>query len=137
MTKKFKISVEKDLIQVIMELKKTYSQKIFAISGELGVGKTTFIKYFCLELGVKDVVTSPTFSIVNEYLTDSNEKVFHFDLYRLESIKEAVDIGCEMYFQSGLYCFIEWPSLIVDLLPENFVSISIDHIDNDRIITIF
>ena len=137
MKKVFKIAEEKDLIKLIRQIIKSYNQKIFIIRGQLGVGKTTFIKYFCLELGVKDVVTSPTFSLVNEYLIDSKKKVFHFDFYRLESTQEIIDIGFEMYLNSENYCFIEWPELAIDLLPENIVSLSIDYMDNDRLVTIF
>jgi tRNA threonylcarbamoyladenosine biosynthesis protein TsaE len=134
--KYFKIYSEKDLIRVVRAIKQTYNQKIFTISGELGVGKTTFIKYFCLELGVNEMVSSPTFSIVNEYLSNSDEKIFHFDFYRLENEKDAIDIGCEMYFDSGNYCFIEWPELIKQLLPENFINISINYVDDYRLLRI-
>ena len=137
MKKTFKVYSEKDLIKVTRNIKRIYPQRVFAISGELGVGKTTFIKYFCLELGVIDIVSSPTFSIVNEYLTNNNENIFHFDFYRLDSIKEAIDIGAEMYFNSSNYCFIEWPGLVQKLLPKNFVSISIDYVDDYRLIKIF
>ena len=137
MKKTFKVYSEKDLIKVTRNIKRIYPQRVFAISGELGVGKTTFIKYFCLELGVIDVVSSPTFSIVNEYLTNNNENIFHFDFYRLDSIKEAIEIGAEMYFNSSNYCFIEWPGLVKKLLPKNFVSISIDYVDDYRLIKIF
>jgi len=133
----FKVYSEKDFIKVVRTIKKIYNQKIFAISGELGVGKTTFIKYFCLKLGVNDIVNSPTFSIVNEYLTNSNEKIFHFDFYRLENKKDAIDIGCEMYFDSGNYCFIEWPELIKQLIPQNFINISINYVDDYRLVRIF
>ena len=136
MRKYFKVYSEKDLIKVVRAIKKKYNQKIFTISGELGVGKTTFIKYFCLELGVNDIVNSPTFSIVNEYLTNSDENIFHFDFYRLESEKDAIDIGCEMYFDSGNYCFIEWPELIKKLLPQNCINISINYVDDYRLVRI-
>jgi len=136
MKKTFKVYSEEDLIEVVRVIKKTYNQRVFAISGELGIGKTTFIKYFCVELGVIDVVNSPTFSIVNEYLNDQNEKIFHFDFYRLEDIKEAIDIGSEMYFNSANYCFIEWPNLIETLLPDNHISISINYIDDYRLVKI-
>jgi len=86
---------------------------------------------------VNDIVNSPTFSIVNEYLTNSNEKIFHFDFYRLENKKDAIDIGCEMYFDSGNYCFIEWPELIKQLLPQNFINISINYVDDYRLVRIF
>lgn len=100
-------------------------ERIFALSGPMGAGKTTFIQAVCRQLGVGDNVNSPTFSIVNEYLTTSNESVFHFDLYRLRKPEELMDIGYEEYFYSGAYCFIEWPELAESLLPGEGVMVSI------------
>ena len=91
----------------------------------MGVGKTTIIKVICKELGIIDEVQSPTFSIVNEYLTDKDEKVYHFDFYRIENIEEVYDIGIEEYFDSGNICLIEWPENIESILPEQFVRIDI------------
>src|ERR1044071_1379344 len=84
------------------------SQKIFAFHGELGAGKTTFIKILCEQLGVKDAMSSPSFSLVNEYRDGKNNPVYHFDLYRLKNPQEAFDIGMEEYLYSGNYCFVEW-----------------------------
>lgn len=100
--------------------------RIFAFYGNMGAGKTTLIKKICKHLKVEDIVNSPTFSLVNEYNTTLNESVFHFDFYRLNKISEAFDMGYEDYFYSGKYCFIEWPEKIAELLPENFVKITID-----------
>src|SRR5579863_7716260 len=99
-------------------LREHYSQRVFTFSGELGSGKTTFIKYLCRVLGVKEQVTSPTFSLVNEYDAANALKVFHFDFYRIKNAGEAYDIGYEEYFYSGNYCFIEWPEMIEDLVPD-------------------
>jgi tRNA threonylcarbamoyladenosine biosynthesis protein TsaE len=91
--------------------------RVFAFHGELGAGKTTLIKAFCTALGVGDHTSSPSFSIVNEYRTASGEPVYHFDLYRLRSPRELLDIGFEEYVDSGHYCFIEWPEMAEGLLP--------------------
>jgi tRNA threonylcarbamoyladenosine biosynthesis protein TsaE len=99
-------------------------QKIFLFYGDMGAGKTTFIKALCERVGVQDEVTSPTFSIVNEYFGTS-AKVYHFDFYRLKNQNEALDMGYEEYFYSGNYCFIEWPEKISDLLPEHYVKVNI------------
>lgn len=100
------------------------SQKILLFYGEMGAGKTTFVKAFCAALGVEDTVSSPTFSIVNEYHY-SGGKIFHFDCYRLKNQYEALDIGFEEYLYSGNYCLVEWPEKIPDLLPENYLEISL------------
>jgi len=101
---------------------------VIAFYGDLGAGKTSLIKNICNLLHVKDEVNSPTFSLVNEYLTEGNQKVFHFDFYRLLIEEEALDMGCEDYFESGSRCFIEWPENIPSLLPlsriEVYISIS-------------
>ena len=92
----------------------------------MGSGKTTFIKSICKVLGSDDIINSPTFSLVNQYLTQDNESLFHFDFYRIEKLEEVMDIGYEEYFYSGSYCFIEWPEMIKELLPENFVYVKIE-----------
>jgi tRNA threonylcarbamoyladenosine biosynthesis protein TsaE len=99
--------------------------RVFAFYGNMGAGKTTFIKAICKVLGVEANVTSPTFSIVNEYPVVGQDSVFHFDFYRIKKPEEAMDIGYEDYFFSGSYCLLEWPELIEELLPENFVYVSI------------
>jgi tRNA threonylcarbamoyladenosine biosynthesis protein TsaE len=101
------------------------NNKIFAFYGEMGTGKTTFIKAVCEEMGVCEIVTSPTFAIINEYHTDKGEVVYHFDFYRIDKLEEVFDFGCEDYFYSGNVCFIEWPELVEPLLPPDTVKISI------------
>ena len=107
-------------------------RRIFAFTGEIGAGKTTFIKALCRRLGVSDEVTSPTFALVNEYACspDSNGVVYHLDLYRLKNLEEALDIGIEDILDSGAYCFIEWPELIEPLLPDDVVHINIEIVGN-------
>ena len=111
--------VSKTIIDFIKEY------QIIAFRGDLGAGKTTLIKNICNLLGVIDNVSSPTFSIVNEYESGEELKVFHFDFYRLESEEEAFDLGIEDYFYSGNLCLIEWPSKIESLLPEKRLEIHI------------
>jgi tRNA threonylcarbamoyladenosine biosynthesis protein TsaE len=100
---------------------------IFAFYGKMGSGKTTFIKALCEELGVEDVVTSPTFAIVNEYRSATTaELIYHFDFYRIKKLEEVYDMGYEDYFYSGSLCLIEWPELIEELLPEDAVKVFIE-----------
>lgn len=107
-------------------------RRVFAFYGAMGVGKTTFIKAVCEELGVTDVVTSPTFAIVNEYTSSSGllqpavQPIYHFDFYRIKKIDEFFDIGGEDYFYSGNLCFIEWPELIEEVLPEDAARVTIE-----------
>ena len=115
----------------------TRGKKIFAFFGPMGVGKTTFIKALCNELGVVEIVTSPTFALVNEYQTSSGEAIYHFDFYRIEKIEEVYDFGYEDYFFSGNYCFIEWPDKVAEILPENIVFVQmIENEDGSRTINI-
>jgi tRNA threonylcarbamoyladenosine biosynthesis protein TsaE len=100
-------------------------KRIFAFHGEMGAGKTTFIKTICEHLNVTDIVSSPTFAIVNEYLTKKPGSIYHFDLYRIKSWTEMLEIGYEDYFYSGCYCLLEWPEKIVNLLPEETVHVDI------------
>ena len=97
---------------------------VFAFYGKMGAGKTTFIKALCHELGVTDTVNSPTFAIVNEYEDATGNPVYHFDFYRIKKLSEAYDMGCDEYFYSGHPCFIEWPELIEELLPEAAVKVT-------------
>ena len=97
---------------------KAGDQRIWLFHGEMGSGKTTFIKVMCHELGVSDAMSSPTFSIVNEYLTRNNQRILHFDFYRIKNETEAFEIGTEEYFYSGDFCFIEWPEKIPSLIPD-------------------
>jgi tRNA threonylcarbamoyladenosine biosynthesis protein TsaE len=109
---------------------------IFSFEGEMGAGKTTLIKELAKTLGVTEVVTSPTFSIVNEYDADGRI-IYHFDFYRIKNLQEAYDIGYEEYFYSGNICFIEWPEKIAPLLPEHYVKIEIKPLnENDRLLSI-
>ena len=105
-------------------------ERLIAFYGHLGAGKTTFIKALCDNLGVEDNVCSPTFTIVNEYQAASGEPVYHFDFYRVDSLKEAADLGLEEYFYSGSFCFMEWPEKIADLLPEETVEVRIEPLDS-------
>jgi len=99
---------------------------VFAFYGGMGAGKTTFVKAICEELGVEDVVTSPTFAIVNEYRSEtSGELIYHFDFYRIKKLEEVYDMGYEDYFYSGATCFVEWPELVEELLPEDAVRVTI------------
>ena len=99
---------------------------VFAFYGAMGAGKTTFIKAVCEELGVEDVITSPTFAIVNEYQSaTTGALIYHFDFYRIKKLEEVYDMGYEDYFYSGALCFIEWPELVEELLPEDAVKVTI------------
>lgn len=110
--------------------------RVIAFYGSMGAGKTTFIKALCEQLGVNDVITSPTFAIVNEYTAGNGEPVYHFDFYRIKKIDEVYDMGYEDYFYSGNLCLIEWPELIEDLLPEDALRVTIaQNPDNSRTIT--
>ncbi len=99
---------------------------VFAFYGKMGAGKTTFIKAICEELGVEDVITSPTFAIVNDYTsTKDDSHIYHFDFYRIKKLEEVYDMGYEDYFYSGSLCFIEWPELIEEILPGDAVKVTI------------
>lgn len=100
------------------------TNRVFAFYGNMGAGKTTFIKAVCEQLGVKDAVTSPTFAIVNEYESDMGA-IYHFDFYRIKNLGEVMDLGFEDYAYSGNLCLMEWPELIEELLPENTVNVNI------------
>lgn len=120
-------AVAEEFIRLAMQ-----EDTVFAFNGQMGAGKTTFIKALCEALGVSEVVTSPTFSIVNEYRSDeTGELIYHFDFYRIKKIDEAYDMGCEDYFYSGAVCLIEWPELVEDLLPGNTIWVDIRVNDDD------
>lgn len=113
-----------DLDAVAQQLIKAYPEaRLFAFFGEMGVGKTTFIQFLCKRLGVHETVSSPSFSIVNHYLTKDNKSVYHFDFYRINSLEEVYDLGYEHYFFSGSYCFIEWPDRLGSLLPDHCIRV--------------
>ncbi len=107
-------------------------ERFFAFFGKMGVGKTTLIKELCAQLGVVDVVSSPTFAIVNEYATEDGDVVYHFDFYRLKHIGEAYDLGYEEYFYSGCYCFCEWTEKVEEILPEHYLRIDIAEAEGHR-----
>lgn len=114
------------------------NHRVFAFYGSMGAGKTTFIKAVCEVLGVEDVITSPTFAIVNEYESPSYDSIYHFDFYRIHKLEEVYDMGYEDYFYSGNLCFIEWPELIEELLPEDAVRVSItEQPDGSRLLTTY
>ncbi len=120
-------------------LQKTEPHRVYAFEGQMGAGKTTFIKSLCEALGTMDVVNSPTFAIVNVYDVEQpyRGEVYHFDCYRLKDIREAMDFGAEEYLYSGNYCFIEWPMMMEALLPEDTIYITITPQENgDRILSI-
>ncbi len=119
--------IPKTARQILSDFK---DEKIFALFGKMGSGKTTLIKEICRQLKVVDNVTSPTFSVVNEYRTENDEILYHFDFYRIESVEEVFDLGYEDYFYGDNICFAEWPELIEDLLPENYVKIEIKEAEN-------
>ena len=104
---------------------------VFALYGKMGAGKTTFIKALCQELGVEDVVTSPTFAVINESRSDiAGELIYHFDFYRIKKLEEVYDMGYEDYFYSGALCFIEWPELVEELLPGNTIKVTIEELED-------
>ena len=128
-----------ETVSVLDLLKGHEPHRVFAFDGQMGAGKTTFIKKLCEEMGTLDVVNSPTFAIVNVYDVERPYKgeVYHFDCYRLKDIREAMDFGAEEYLYSGNYCFIEWPEMIEALLPEDTVWVKIEPQENgDRLLTI-
>lgn len=118
-------------------IKQIDQDTVFAFHGEMGAGKTTFIKAICEELGVEDVINSPTFAIVNEYRSASAELIYHFDFYRINKPEEAYDFGYEDYLYSGALCFIEWPEKIEELLPGDTVHVTIkENEDGTRTVNI-
>ena len=106
--------------------------RVWCFVGEMGAGKTTLIKALCRDLGVRDDMGSPTFAIVNAYADSSGQPVYHFDFYRIEDPVEVVQLGVEEYFDSGCYCFIEWPDRVIDFLPEEYLKINVKLVSDNR-----
>ena len=127
-------------------LEKCGDRRVFAFNGNMGAGKTTFIKCLCEAMGTEDVVNSPTFAIVNVYEVEERKgengkvktEVYHFDCYRIKDLREAMDMGTEEYLYSGNYCFIEWAEMIEPLLPDDLVTVEIEVLENgDRELRVF
>tara|TARA_B100000902_G_scaffold308518_1_gene297692 strand:+ start:358 stop:780 length:423 start_codon:yes stop_codon:yes gene_type:complete len=133
MQKKYDVKSISQLSAVALELLSLSDNRIFALNGGLGAGKTTLVKQFCKHLKVVDSVSSPTFSLVNEYVNVDENKIFHFDLYRVDDVSELIKMGIDTYLNSGHYCFIEWPNLVKPLLlNSNYTNIKIVEADNKR-----
>ncbi|MBO4577903.1 MAG: tRNA (adenosine(37)-N6)-threonylcarbamoyltransferase complex ATPase subunit type 1 TsaE [Paludibacteraceae bacterium] len=133
------LNEQSEPVSALDVLRQSEPHRIFAFEGQMGAGKTTFIKQLCQEMGTMDVVNSPTFAIVNVYDVERpySGEVYHFDCYRLKDIREAMDFGAEEYLYSGNYCFIEWPEKIKSLLPDDTVYIRIvPQPDGDRLLTV-
>jgi tRNA threonylcarbamoyladenosine biosynthesis protein TsaE len=131
----FKVEINSlgDIKRVAGKFLEAHSRdRIFAFYGQMGAGKTTFIKALCEEMHVVDYVTSPTFALINEYQTEDSKSIFHLDFYRTKNIQEVYDLGYEDYFSSGDYCFIEWPELIEPLLPPVTVKVYIREAKNRK-----
>ena len=134
---KFECKAPEQLPAIAQKLIATGKLKgIVAFYGAMGAGKTTLIKEICHQSGVDENVSSPTFSLVNEYMTDKGETIYHFDFYRIKNIDEALDMGVEEYFGSGNLCLIEWPEKIEQLLDTGHTVIRIDVAGNNRMISI-
>ncbi|HHP7241612.1 MAG TPA: tRNA (adenosine(37)-N6)-threonylcarbamoyltransferase complex ATPase subunit type 1 TsaE [Cyclobacteriaceae bacterium] len=127
-----------DLEHICKKILDAYNQKIIILKGELGAGKTTLVKVFCSVLGVKERVSSPSFSIIQEYRTDKKIPIYHFDFYRIKDFSEILNLGLDEYLESGNYCFIEWPEIIMQWFSDSFIEINIKlHQKNlDRIIQV-
>ncbi len=131
MKKEFVITSTNNIVEVAEEFINYFKDnRLFAFKGKMGAGKTTFIKALCEVLKVKDTVCSPTFAIVNVYLTENEEEIYHFDFYRLNSPSQAFDIGIEEYFYSGNYCFMEWAENIEELVPEDCLWVEIEEMED-------
>ncbi|MDY6122814.1 MAG: tRNA (adenosine(37)-N6)-threonylcarbamoyltransferase complex ATPase subunit type 1 TsaE [Porphyromonas sp.] len=137
MKSEYTIRSIEDLPQVARDfISNMGDRKIFAFYAPMGTGKTTFIKALCEEMGVQDVINSPTFSIINEYLTTPDmQTIYHFDCYRLEGVSDALNLGVEDYFESGAVCFVEWPEVLEPILPDDVVKVNIkEEADGARVL---
>ena len=132
----FEIINENELDFISKEIFEKFKSKVFLFYGEMGVGKTAFIKSICKHLNVIDVISSPTFSIVNQYVNDKDEFMYHFDFYRTNNKNEIFDIGYEEYLFSDSFCFIEWPERLDNLLPNKYLEIKMKLRDGNRLIKI-
>ena len=132
----FEINNENELDFISKKIIENFKSKVFLFYGEMGVGKTAFIKSICKHLNVLDVVSSPTFSIVNQYVNDQDEFMYHFDFYRTNNKNEIFDIGYEEYLFSDSFCFIEWPERLDNLLPNKYLEIKMKLRDGNRVIRI-
>ena len=121
-----------EITEVVEKVIAENPEKVILFNGEMGAGKTTFIKSLCKKLGVENPTSSPTFSLVNEYQITANQLVYHFDMYRLKNQEEALDMGIEEYLYSGNWCFIEWSENIPDLIPENHSVITISVLNDGK-----
>ena len=131
-TMKWEVTSENELVEIAKHVVAAHKEPVILFKGEMGAGKTTFIKTICKALDITDEVSSPTFSIVNEYYSPVQDRVFHFDFYRLEDEEEAYDFGYEEYLFSGQICLVEWPEKISNLLPQKFGLIEIVEHDGKR-----
>lgn len=135
--KKLTITNQSQLVEVVNYIKALSKEyKHFCFEAEMGAGKTTTIKKICEAFGVEDYISSPTYSIVNEYVTKENNTIYHFDLYRLNNEIELLDIGIEEILDSNAICFIEWPEKILNFLPTNYVRVNIEVENENRIFSI-
>ncbi|MBE0650795.1 MAG: tRNA (adenosine(37)-N6)-threonylcarbamoyltransferase complex ATPase subunit type 1 TsaE [Bacteroidales bacterium] len=138
-TQTLKASRPEDLTRIAKVILDNFkNERVFALYGKMGAGKTTLVKAFTEAMGSSDVASSPTFSLVNQYNDLQGLPFYHFDFYRINKIEEVFDIGFEEYIYSGNYCFLEWPELISQLLPESYVYISIEvNEDEERLVTFY
>ena len=132
----FRVNDEGELPEVCRQILDSTSKKVILFNGDLGAGKTTLIKSLCKEIGSKDLISSPTFSLINHYKTKEDQNIFHFDFYRIKSPVEAMDIGFEEYLESGDYCLIEWPEIFMKLIFTEYVTVDIKVEGNSRLIKV-
>lgn len=125
-------ATEEQLDQVAEAILEAHpEERVFGFYGEMGAGKTTLIKALCRALGVRDVTSSPTFAIINEYWTERGEPLYHFDFYRIDEPADATRVGFEEYLYSGHYCFIEWTEKVEEILQGDFIPVTIERVSDD------